>query len=545
MTTASELESKNLKVIADFLKEYPQHRVEFMGTVIRQGGNPLNEEAYNPVRPNQLKRWLYSLATQPIFEHRRLIISMKRLVSFDSFDGPVSLSHLPDRPVTLIGIESNWMRYIESIGTSFEDVIKTRIDLVTDNSPWVFIDEIYKPMHKTLANDISREFFWRRLDAWIKGSGGNHEVGHNEDLPKSNHWFINRCVREFVEHLYSQGELPEQIILMEQGAARAELTRNFLVALENNYPDVFLRVHKVYIAEFSKDILDHMNLASHLREQYSHLVELVYYHPHEFPNYFYDIDDNPVVLRGKVHFLTHNNVFDQLASRLIRKIEGQCYEETVKLYLDTTNPDIAKVLKDNHWSPKQFVDLILKATNEGLEHLIGSDSDDKTNAYPHFDRWMAILSCAGGKRALQLHRKLEPIEDILDYFAIDDEKLKLPLSVAVKDVFSYRDNCQMLINQDALDYYARSFELLTADGQTQMTNLFCEMDNPNQAHVRDVLRMDGSLITSLNANLFQSVAARLTQESISQYSRVGDFVAEDGGTIRGIGLGILRTKLIA
>jgi 5,10-methylenetetrahydrofolate reductase len=544
MTTASlDIEKENLQVIAAFHANFPQHRVETMGTVIKQGGNPFGQEAYNPVEPQQLERWLDALANHPVFKKRRLIISMRRLVNFDSFDGPVSMIDLPDKPVTLVGIESNWVRYIESSGKSFEQIIQTRIELVTDDSPWVYFDEEYQPLHKSLANDLSREFFWRRLDVWIKGTGQTHEAGHNEDLPKTNRWFIQRCVREFVEHLESIGPLPEKINLMEQGAARAELIRNFLLELEENYPSVFAKVHKVYIAEFSKDILDHGSIASHLRTRYKDLIELVYYHPDEFPRRFYDIYDGVIDLRGQIHFLTHNNVFDQLASRLIHKIDGQCYEELVKLYIDTSNPDIIEMLVENDWTPEEMVECIHKAVVKGIENLVGPNSDNDGEAYPYFKRWQAILSSSGGKRALQFYRKLVPIDDPKVYFAQDDRDLNLSLSVAMQEVLDARNYCRMLINMEALSYYARSFELLAEGGQTQMTNLFCQVDNQNQVHVRDVLRMDGSLITSLNADLFQSVSNRIRRGSITRYSRVGDFVAEEGGSIRGVGLGILRTRL--
>jgi hypothetical protein len=279
------------------------------------------------------------------------------------------------------------------------------------------------------------------------------------------------------------------------------------VELENNYPDDFARVRKVYIAEFSKNILDHASIASHLREQYKEMVELVYYHPDEFPR------------------------------RLIRKIDGQCYEEFIKLYIDISNTDIASMLKENDWTPKQMVNCIMQAVSYGIEVLVGAELDDCGNSYPYFKRWQAILSSDGGKRVLQFYRKLVPFNDPSDHFAQADQDLNLSLSVAMQDIRESRNNCQMLINVEALSYYARSFSLLAEGGHTQMTNLFCQLDNPNQVHVRDVLRMDGSLITSLNAELFQSVSDRIRRGSITRYSRVGDFVAEEGGSIRGGGLG--------
>ena len=104
-TVSLDIETENLQVIADFHAKFPQHRVETMGTVIKQGGNPFGQEAYNPVEPEQLQRWLDALANHPVFKERRLIISMRRLVSFDSFDGPVSMIDLPDKPVTLVGMK--------------------------------------------------------------------------------------------------------------------------------------------------------------------------------------------------------------------------------------------------------------------------------------------------------------------------------------------------------------------------------------------------------------------------------------------------------
>ncbi|MGH3097500.1 MAG: hypothetical protein ACRDMV_16070 [Streptosporangiales bacterium] len=334
--------------------------------------------------------------------------------------------------------------------------------------------------------------YWRFLQVWEQATGRRYE----ESLPGGESDARNvRAVRELISGLFAvwddlavRDALPEELYIVELGVGNGNQARTWL--------DEFRRMDREHGREYYRRL-------NYLMCDYSEHVlntarRAVAHHSTHISSFILDATKPATALgflRSKVFLVYISNVYDNLPTEEVARIDGQDYGTEVRAYVP--HADAGRLARSIGVEPEAlygFVDKLLVLGPELLPEVAPGSFPDVAGATAF---WRATWD------AVKLEERYVPLMG-LDLHpvapGINGEVLR-PLLEADGDV-------RMHVSNGAVASFSDTLPLLHPYGRLQCHDLFVTDTHQYRTGFRGPGKYDGSIVNWVNGPLLQHVGSR-------------------------------------
>lgn len=192
----------------------------------------------------------------------------------------------------------------------------------------LILEEAFRPLDNSIVWQLN-SIFWKYYDVWVKTYGEKYQEALPKGISQSHaEDFIAKSSSSFFEnlkHIQILGQLPDEILVLEQGPGTGEYAKGFLDNMEKwssaKYP--FYKRIFYLLSDESQQMLKEAekNLRKHSLRISTILQDDLYHISSKF--------------RKKILFARHGNLWDQLPCRIFRKTTEGINEVYVRAILNT------------------------------------------------------------------------------------------------------------------------------------------------------------------------------------------------------------------
>jgi hypothetical protein len=356
-------------------------------------------------------------------------------------------------------------------------------------------DRIYlEPWGRTM-NGLVWKFnalYWKALGLWEDVSGKPYE----QALPGGESDALNAAAaRDTIQRLFAiwdglaeRRALPDQLHVLEIGIGNGNQARvwldTFLEIDREQGRDYYRRLHYL-MGDYSSHLLDTARAQLHDHDEHTSALVLDAMKPSSTLGF----------LKYKTFFVYISNVYDNLPTDEIARIDGHLFQVETRAFLANTAAE--SIAATVHASAEDVPDLIARLLRLGPELLADADPRHFADAKDAVRFWSAVWDAIGLE---ERYVALPPLDEY-EFFAGTTGEVLRPLMEANGDV-------RMQVSNGAAASFVDTLPLLHPHGMLECHDIFVTNLDGYASGFRGPGKYEGSVVNWVNGNVLAALGGR-------------------------------------